>query len=653
MSRRQTLWDHLRWDLLALIVIGALTLGYAMLQQPRIQPAELALTDGSKPPDRSEGDILLVLPMAPAAQATNFATMDCTFSWFNALWQHFGTFATAPMDHITPQLLAGHAVVILPSRVASEIPSNTREHLADFARQGGQLIVEAPRQIWEPITGLSTVGTIGRAESVTSAEGLGIDGPLRDHLLEVPLTGRILPTDELELRPSGPVILEVEGQPGLVVEPLGDGHVYSLLFDFACSLLAMNQGKPTREMEFGPPDAEPWLPTDQRVAYEALLSSHIPYATVLQRALFDRLPEARPMARLWPFPGHYSGAAMTIHTAHEDPRAAFGYADRARKQEASSTIFAAPDYFTSDHTALTETVNADVGLLWVLGQTRPPITEGVGVGAIEPRSRELSLARQHAKLESAFGGPSSISQVRTEANLWKTDWDTTFRNLAAAGLRIDSSFGPSDPAHFGYLFGSGMPFFPLDDRGRPLPVMEVPFAFDGASISSPRLRQLLEASRDGFHQPVVVSLAADAMKRHPSVGIMLGFRDFHQLARETEHWLTTIGDYTDFLTARRHSVITSQWSPEQSRLTISVNLMGARLSSAPKGAIPSVAIPDQYQGRAIERIEVDDDTIAVDLSTRSGFGDERLLELPPGRHVVSVFYEPPGEAPGDDPEDPR
>lgn len=643
MSRRKTIWDHLRWDLLALVVIVALAMGFAAIQNPSFQPAESATSPGSKPPDRSEGDVLLVVPMAPAAQATSFDTMDCTFSWFNALWQHFGTFATAPKDAINPQLLAGHSVVILPSRVAAGVSSTAREDLEKFTRQGGQLIIETPREGWEPITGISTVGAITRARSVTAAEGLGIQGPQRDELLKVPLSGRLLPAAELEPRPSGPVIFDVEEQPGLVVEPLGDGHVYSLLFDFACSLLAMHQGKPTRELEFGPPDGEPWLASEERVAFEELLTTPIPYAEVLQRALFDRLPEARPMPRLWPFPGHYSGAAMTIHTAQENPRAAFGYADRARKQDASSTIFAAPDYFTAQHVGLTETVNADVGLLWVLGQQRPPITEGVGFGAIEPWARELNLERQKTKLQSRMADGKTISQVRTEGTLWRSDWDTTFRTLAAAGLRIDTSFGPSESSHYGYLFGTGMPFYPLDDRGRPLPVMELPFAFDGASISSTRLQQLFEVSQSGFHQPIVVSLAADAMQREPSVGILLGFRDFHGLARDHDHWLTTVADYSDFLTARRHSVITSQWSPHQARLTISVNLLGARLSSAPDGAIPSVAIPTRYQGREIDRIEIDDEDVEFDTATRSGFDDERLVQLPPGRHVISVFYEPPPE----------
>ncbi len=648
MSQPSTIWEQLRWDVLALFVVALLAVGYAAIQDPRLQPAESPQADGSKPPDRSEGDVLLVVPTAPPARAVDFDTLDCTFSWFNALWQYFGTFAMAPADTITPQLLAGHSVVVLPGRVAAAMGSGERNYLEEFARQGGQLVIEAPRGDWEPITGLSTVGAISRAESISSAEGLDAERLHGEYLLDVPLSGRLLPAADLAPQPDGPVVFEIGEQPAMIVEPLERGHVYSLLFDFGCSLLAMHQGKPTRELEFGTPESERWLPTADRVASEKLLATTIPYGEVLQRAVFDRIPEKRPMARLWPYPGAYRGAAMTVHPAERSPRAAFGYADWARKKDASSTIFAAPDYFTSNHAALAAESGADVGLLWVLGRQRSPVTEGVGFGAIRPWKRELSLPRQQLGLEAALGDRQSVSKVRTEGALWEADWDSTFRTLAGAGVRIDNSFGPADSSQYGFLFGTGMPFYPLDDRGRPLPVLEMPFVLDGASITTDRLRELLDASRRGFHQPIVVSLSSDAMEREPSAGILLGFRDFHRLSREYDHWLTTIADYVDFLTARRHSIVTSQWSADEGRLTVSVNLMGARLGTAPDGAIPSVAVPEHYQGRGIDRIEVDDDEVDLEASSQSGDGDERIVVLPAGRHVLSVFYEPPPESDDED-----
>ena len=641
MSRRTTLWDHLRWDLLVLAVLAAIIGGYVALQQPSIQPAESPMGNGSKPPDRSEGDVLLLVPTAPAAEAREFENMDCSFGWFNALWQHFGTFATTPYDRVSPELLAGHAAVVVPSRVASELSTTVREDLEAFVRHGGQLLVEMPRQEWAHMTGVSTAGSIDRAASITAVEGLETYGPVREHLIDVPLSGRLLPATDLQPRPSGPVVFDVEEQPGMVAEPLDEGMVFSLLFDFSCSLAAMHQGRPTQQMQFGDPEESEWIATQERVASDEMTTAFVPYATILQRAVFNRLPESRPMARLWPFPDHYSGAAMTQHPALESPRPSFAYADRAHRQESASTIIAAADSFSGDHAGLARSVDADIGLLWVLGEDRPPLVDGVGIGAIQPWARELTIADQKERLEHNIGDPDSMRIVQSESSRWAPDWDTAFRQLAAAGLDIDTSFGPTDADHYGYLFGNSMPFHPLDRRGRPLPLLEAPFVLDGANLTSQRLRRLFADSQQDFHQPLSVNVGADAMEKTPSVGLLEGVRDIHRLADDHNHWLTTVGDYVDFLSARRQSVVTSQWSRDDGRLTISVNLLGAQVDTASDGAVPSVAVPARFDGRDLARVEIDDDDIDIASPPTTGPGDERLISLPPGRHVISVFYESP------------
>ena len=210
MARRYSIWDHIKWDILALLVLGLLVLAFSAIQKPRLEPAESPQTEGSRPPDRTEGDLLLLLPASPAAKAATFSNLDCSYSWFNALWHHYGAFATAPLDSLSPQLLAGRAVVIVPARVAQESSSQARQVLENFARSGGQLVVEMPRQDWAHITGISTAGELLQARSITATEGLGIHGPLREHLIDVPLAGRLLPSAELLPRPTGPVVFSVE-----------------------------------------------------------------------------------------------------------------------------------------------------------------------------------------------------------------------------------------------------------------------------------------------------------------------------------------------------------------------------------------------------------------------------------------------------------
>lgn len=635
----QTLWEHLRWDLLVLAVLGLFILGYSAIQNPRFQPAESPMSSGSKPPDHSEGDVLLILPTAPTAEAETFDTLDCSFQWFNALWQHYGTVATTPSDMVSPQLLAGHTVAVVPARVAFGMSSTMRDHLEEFARNGGQLVVEKPRPRWEAITGLPTSRRSEPAERITDVGEPATRSPVGEHLSEVPLSGRRLIVDDLDAEPDAETVFDVDDAPGLFIRPIDDGAVYSLSFDYACSLAAMHQGKPDERMNFSVDEDAEFFVTSDRVADTAPTATSVPAAEVLQRALFDQIRHRRPLPRLWAFPAGFRGAAFSTHPAPSDPRAAFGYAARAGDLDTRATLFGAADRLNAHHVDIASSVDADIGLLWVVGQNRQPISEGVGVGAIQPVRRELSIQQQRERLERTVGDGADIDQVQLEEQAWEPDWDTTFRILTAAGMRLDTSFGPTEPDQYGYLFGSGMPYYPMDRRGQLLPILEVPSAFGAANLTPERLEELFETSSAAFHQPVGVNLGAEAMRRHPSADLLLAYRAFHAMADEYDHWTTTPGDYVDFLRARRQSVFTSRWSPNDNRLTVSVNLLGIRLPTLERGALPGVAVPERVDGRQLVRIEIDDEPVDLDETTTSGPGDERIIDLGPGRHVVSAFYE--------------
>jgi hypothetical protein len=641
MARRTSIAGALKWDfVLIALIAGGLALT-ALLEEPTFQPTESERTAGSRPPDRIEGDVLLLLPDAPAASAERFDELDCSYGWFNSLWQHYGAFATSLNRNLSPEMLAGRSVVIVPRRVANAMPSTGISALAGFARQGGQVIVEQPGEGWELLSGVSTSGEVREARAITSTEGLAVRGPMRTHLPDAPLAGKLLPTPPLEPYPSGAMLLEVDEQPGLTVNALGDGQVYTLLFDFGCTITGLQQGLPDEAMRFGLEPGDHLLPVDERVAHERMLTSHVPYSDLLASALFYRLSEARPVPRLWMYPGQQSGALMLSHPTPLNAQAAIGYADWARKQEASSTVFVAADLVTRTEAALLAETGAEVGLLWVVGKTRAPATEPVGVGAVQPLARELSLTQQRQLLSMALPGSDEVEFGRVEGSLFANDWATTFGQLRAAGLQIDNSFGPTDPEHFGYLFGTGFPFYPIDEKGLPFPLLEFPFVLQGANTDLQRLERLLVNSESYFHQSLTMSLPSEAMRSEPAPGILLAFRAAFEAARDHGHWVTTIGEFYDFLSARRQSVLTSQWSAEKRRLTISVNLLGARVASVEGGAIPGVAFPRTWEDQEIEKVVVDDEEVSSRRLATTGSSHEQIVAVGPGRHTISVFYEPP------------
>ncbi len=638
MARRRTLWDHLRWDVLLACCLIAGFVAYQWLEEPRVRPAEMPVSDGSRPPDRTEGDVLFLAPNAPSVEARRFDNLDCSLGWHNALNHTFGSFASASADALNPQLLVGHAIVVVPGRVAAELSETARDYLMDFVEEGGQLIVELPRRGWERITGVSTVGQVRRAQSLTDFDGLGLHGPDREPFLDIPLAGRLLPVADLDPYPSGPRRFSVDDQAGLLVEARGQGHVHTLLFDFGCSLTAMLQGTPDAEMAFGPPDGDTWLPTSDRVADDEMLSTTTPSAHLLQRLLFESLHETRPVARLWGYPSDHRGATMVVHPTTGDPSPAFAFAEFLHDQDFPTTFLGSADHWHQDHATLAHRLGGELGLSWIQGHRRSPLTVDRGIGAITPWQQELTLAEQRSLMEHTLELDDRLRLVRTEDTLWHRDWDTSFRAIAAAGININLSFGPSSSDHHGFLFGSGMPFYPIDTRGRLLPVLTLPFVLDGASLTPQRLRALFEASDSAHHQPLAIHLHGDAMHLHPSADLMLALRELPSLSDDHHHWATTVRDYTDFLSARRQSVLTTQWDRSEHRLTISVNLLGAQLPTLDTSASPGVAIPVAHGDRPLSSLVIDDEPIALDSLDTTGPATEYLLALDPGRHIISAHY---------------
>ena len=645
MAQRITLWRALRWDLAVLAVGLLLVLAYRVIQDPFFQRASSASSQGSRPPDRTEGDILLLLPDSPAAVAGHFAELDCSYAWFNTLWQEYGSFATALTRNLSPEFLAGRSVVIIPRRVAQAMPSNGINALSQFVRQGGQIVIEQPPSGWEALTQITLSSKPRPAQRITSSEGLGVHGPLRKHLPNIPLTGQLYSAAKQPSYPSGPTLLEIDGQPGYMVHAVGAGRVFTVLFDFGCSLTAIQQGLPTRGMSFVPEQPTDRLTTSTRVADRQLLTAKTPYADMLERAIFLPLSELRPLPKLWPYPGKMAGALLIVHPTPENMHAALGFADWSRRQEGTSTILVAPDHITSNQVALAQQAQADLGLLWVQGITREPTRRVVGAGALRPFAHELNLDEQVTQLLSVLPENTPVTISRTEATAWDEGFSTTFGQLARARIRMDTSFGPSERDQMGYLFGTAYPFYPLDERGLPLPILEQPFVLHEGSLTLDRLRQFLINSQAYFHQPLVLSVPANAMRVQPGAGLLLALREAHTLGRQYNHWITTLSELLDFLSARRQSVLTSQWSPEQRRLTITVNLLGSRSRTQPLGAFPGVAFPRTYKGEEVERVLLDGKELPLKQLATSGPSTERILEVSPGRHTISVYYKNPNALP--------
>lgn len=636
-SNRQGIFWGLRFDIAIIVLIVVGWLIYDAFDEPSLRPTESEAMGGSRPPDRAEGDILLLLPDSPAAEAMEFDELDCSYAWFNSLWQYYGSFSSALTQDLSPEILAGRSVVIVPARVARNMPQPGVRALKEFVEAGGQVVLEQPGDQWASLAGVSTTGKVRRAQQITAVEGLSPRGPMRKHLPNVPLWGRLMPSPPLEPFPTGPSLLEVDGQPGLTVISVGEGKVFTLFFGFGCTVAALQQGLPTRGMQFTP---EPGLvSTSTRVAHERMRTARVPYADLLELALFERLTTHRPIPRLWQYPATHAGAYIVMHPTPEAVRPALGWADAARKLNGTSTLFVASDRFNRTQTSIAEQTGAEIGLLWVRGITREPVVDIAGLGGLNPFANELDLNSQYTRLNLALPNERPLRAARVESNSFQNHWSKTFQQLTAARIRVDASFGPATREEVGYLFGTAYPFYPIDERGLPLPLLELPYLMQGSGVSSSRIEDFLVNSEAYFHQPITVSIPGDAMRMDPSPGVLLGFRDGFSKARAHRHWVTNVGEFMDFLSARRRSILTSQWNAGGQVLDISVNLLGSRSSTLEKGAFPGVAIPRTWDGNEIESVRVDNEEVSLRDLVTTGNSFDRILALGSGRHTIRVVYE--------------
>jgi hypothetical protein len=291
----------------------------------------------------------------------------------------------------------------------------------------------------------------------------------------------------------------------------------------------------------------------------------------------------------------------------------------------------------------------DVQVHWNRGFMGTHTQRTVGLGPWRPLALEMSLREQRLWIEERLGGRAA-SINRVHGLVWDQDWSQSFRKLASAQFAADSTYGPTGPKQFGYLFGTGMPFYPLDRSGLLLPVAEVPFLFqDDENLSARRHKRLVAQSESGYHQVIMPIFHSNTMANRPSVDVLQSWREIFGYARRHNHWVTTLQDYLLFAKARRQSTYTSRFSASQRRLDVQVNLVRPRIEPAReetrKGKqqastwiCPALAFPQQYRGNDVQAVQLDGTTFPLRRLGRSGDGFYHTMPLACGAHKVQVFY---------------
>jgi hypothetical protein len=654
----------MRLELVVTLVALLVFAGFRVRQHPWELDAPAEVEAAAPAPTFAGGaDVLVVLPAS--VSATTLETMPLDAAWLNTIEQEVGRVGTVRATDLNRSAMDVADWLIVPREAASEVDPTQVQFVANWIEDGGVALLEQPEGPWQSITGHSFTGARRRdTRRITSFGGAQSRGALRDDLLEMPLRTSVVTYNPPTLSRGRDyeVVLEIDGEPGIVTRHLGRGLAVIVLFDMSRAVGLMQQGLPGDNLEVALPDGlatvDGLVPSGALVVDPSMHTTSVPFADLLERNVLYLLDAHTPMGRLWLWPGERRGALVATHS-----EAGFGQrvefmTSWEHSEDVASTVYAVPGSVTPEGLARLSRTGVDIQLQWVPSQLPGPPSRSFGIRQFRPVVRATNFVEQRQWLAEDLvpGPPPSVS--RAVGSLWSVDWLAGFAFRDGAGIALDTTFGPASPGvnggieEHGYLFGTGYPFRPIDAIGSRFAVQMLPTTINDAArgYSTAVLRELIVEASDRYHTAVVGDWRPDTMALQPSFDAIEGWRGAFALARSQELWLASAGELAEFTSRRLASTVSSTFSREERRLSIEANLIApTTVAEGAVAAVPSLAFPARFEGRPVERIIVDG--APYDETSLPSSGDRYLHILAPGagEHRVQIYYTGPGEIAPDAP----
>jgi len=656
--------SRFKYDIAVLVVLALVGVGVLLNHFPFSFDAEDAEVTGETPPQIGNGEVLLVVPDGDLPEG-EWDDLDFSFAWYNSLAQEIGPFSLQVTGAFAPDDLQDVTLAVIPARSAVLLEPPQIALLQGWIERGGSVIVEMPGPSWSQITGITEPVLVGRsAKAVTAVSASPLQGEVGEHLLDVPLHSRMLRLDTVELPDDvgrRDVMLEIDGVPVHFHRPLGDGHVYVVAFDFGMAITALQQGMPERDFTILPPeeiddelgpdaaeeeaeddedDENPYTRPDVLVAHPRMRQTAVPYADLLERHVLYAPLRHRPTVRLWLFPETMLGGLVVTHEERGFGDEAVYMAEHEAELGLTSTYLVSATEMSNDGLDELDELGAEVGLAWHRNGV-DTIYSPKGIGRLKPWREALSLLEQRERLEGWAG--RRVHAVRVHELAWDQHYTRSFRKIAAAGLYMDTSYGPSIENEWGYLFGTGLPYYPIDLNGLPLPLYEFPFAIsDAAGFGPPDedvVTKLVKQSRTGFHNLVTLDIDADAMANQPRPETLENWMKALDLAREEEHWVTNLQEYALFYDNRRQAMIRTDFDAETLTLRASVDVQ-AQVSPREESPLPApgLSVPFRFGGNPIGRVLLDGQPVEKGDIARTGDGVLAIVPITPGAHELEVSW---------------
>ncbi|MCA9562824.1 MAG: hypothetical protein KC561_05005 [Myxococcales bacterium] len=624
--------------LFLLLLAGALVQRYPIA----LSPEELPDNDERFTVEQAVGDVLLI--DTPSLQNASASVEDMPFGgyWHNVLAREFGPYRVVSVANLAPGDLEHVSLVVVPAGASSRFGPSEVGWLHTWVERGGTLLVERPGAVWEGLLGVAPAGTEARpARRITAFDGARISGDLRTAVIQMPMFAALDPIHVASVRSVEglQVLLEIDGLPGLMRRDVGRGEVFALTFDFSRAVGSIEQGLPAADWEIARPSAS--LPPGFTRTASLLADSELgmkltPTTDLLQRNVMNVVTANRPMVRVWRFPEGRPGAFVMTHSGLPSVTEGVFMTDFEAAQEWPTTTFR----HAAEEDAERET---NAVLLYPPMAQGSPVTR-FGLLGFRPFVRPLGFAEQVRDVVP----PQTSGEIilsRLAEGLWDPDYGATFRQLDALGVSVDSSYGPALAATDleavqGYSFGTGLPFHPLDRRGRPHRVLEVPVVLNDGDQFDPDTAQLvIEEAATRYNQLVVADWRSGTMQVQPRADVVQSWRASLDWARENHLWVTDLETFTRFWSARQRVALTSTFEQSGRRLTADLETPPIELDNETR--FVSVAFESTYEGRPIERMTRNGEDVPFSELSETADGVQLIYTPPPGTNRLEIIYQGP------------
>lgn len=587
----------------------------------------------------NQSDFLLVISLEnikKAASLKNFYKNDWSYAWVNTLEQEVGYYSVlTPSMLTTKKVLSRRAIIISKSAINSILP-RIQKDIESFIKKGGVLILEMPGDTWHKITGFKLKNEYHKGNRITFISSDYLQEPYNQILKEMPVY--TFCQELSEKSEDVQTLLEIDNSPAICLRQLGEGLAISLNFDYGLQLVSIQQGIPSSDYQVTLKNRNniwPWVPQpDDLVGNDKLLNNYYPYADIFERFLMNIIKKYQPMPTWWYFPEKYDGAFIMTHDEDRFGDKSLYMTDYEKSIGATSTMFIEIETITKE--ALNKMISSgiDVQLHW---DRMRELGREIGIWKFKPIKKPYGLGKQIKLLSSRIGNNYDIIANRNHFLTWRGDYTQTFRILHQHNIKIDSTYG-GDAPFFGYLFGTGSFFYPIDTNGLIIPILEVPFLdMDGTHdiqikdgkwkfiFEDQFMKRALADSKEKFHQTIVVLFHPHGVK-NPRVEWFTGWMNIFEFARQNNHWITNFKKYYQFVENRAKSEIRSVLNANT--LTAELNVLESNLT---------ITIPKYYGKKQVKTVELDKKLVSYQEIRNQGTV-HILVSIPKGKHFLEVNY---------------